>query len=398
MKNILLSAFRCNPSKGSEFLNGWNWAIGLAKEGFNVHVLTQINHEEDINKHAKIQNLTFHYIKPPFNSEKLYSYSLYLYYILWQWKAYKKGKQLHKLYDFHRIQHVSWGSIQQGSFLYKLRVPLIFGPAGGAQKAPEDFKSYFLNHWNTEVKRNIVSKLFFYLNPACKTMLKKSFVVLVSNQDTKIFAKKGGAKNVELTLDAALPDSFFPDAFILRSPTTKTCKILWVGRFLPRKGLLMILDIMDKLKEYNGIKLTIVGDGEMREEAEKKMNELQLNNSVNFVGKVPFSEVQSYYQSHDLFLFTSLRDSCPAQLIEAMAYNLPVITLDLHGQGQIVSDKTGIKIPLTGPENTVKEVAKAIINILNNPVLYKKISESAFTFSRNQVWHKKIAEHVKKHY
>ncbi len=40
MKRILISAFACQPNKGSEFNVSWNWPLGLAKLGYEVHCLT----------------------------------------------------------------------------------------------------------------------------------------------------------------------------------------------------------------------------------------------------------------------------------------------------------------------------------------------------------------------
>ncbi|WP_159522012.1 glycosyltransferase family 4 protein [Sunxiuqinia indica] len=401
MKNVLLSAFSCNPYKGSESANGWNWSVGIVQQGFNVHVLTRKESKEDIERHPMVDNLSFHYISFPFGMERLYSFSkptMYLYYLLWQWKAYLIGKKLNKKLHFHRVHHVSWGSIQQGSFLYKLKVPFIFGPSGGGQKAPETFKDYFLSHWETEEKREKVSQFLFKYNPACRNMLKNASAVLVSNKDTEQFVRKGGAKKVYFTLDAALANSFFPSKFIKRSPSIDHLKLLWVGRFMPRKGLLLVLEVMSILKPYKGITLTVVGDGEMKEDVKLKASELGLGDNVSFTGMVPLSEVRSYYESHDLFLFTSLRDSCPAQLMEAMAFNLPIVTLDLHGQGQIVTDETGIRIPLGEPETVVRQLADAIVSLASDSSRYQSMSKAAFEFSRKQTWDIKIKDVINNFY
>ena len=111
-----------------------------------------------------------------------------------------------------------------------------------------------------------------------------------------------------------------------------------------------------------------------------------------------YENVREYYLSHEAFLFTSLRDSCPLQLIEAMAYNLPIITLDLHGQGQIVTSETGIKITLSDPKTVVKELATAIIDLSNNPRKYQDLSMSAYEFAREQMWDNKINDTVKRFY
>lgn len=392
-KNILVSAFACNPLQGSEAANGWNWSTGLVQHGFEVHTITRNINREGVEKHGPVPGLTVHYLELPFGLERLYCFSqatMYLYYILWQWMAYRLAKKLNKLLGFHRIHHVSWGSIQLGSYLYRLNVPFIFGPVGGGQHAPEAFKEYFLQHWSAEEKRKKVSRLLLKYNPGCRRMLKRAHAVLVSNQDTQKIAKSVGAKNVVPILDAALPDTFFPPKFIERFPSIDKIKLLWVGRFLPRKGILLTLEVMQMLKPYPGITLTIVGDGPMRGAADLKAKELGLQYQVTFVGSVSFAEVRDYYANHDLFIFTSLRDSCPSQLIEAMAFNLPVVTLDLHGQSQIVTPETGIKIAINTPEIVVQQLADAIVDLSNDPKRYSALSRAAYRFAKEQTWKNKI--------
>ena len=82
-----------------------------------------------------------------------------------------------------------------GSFLYRLNVPFIFGPAGGGQHAPEAFKQYFLDFWQSELQRKKVSDLMVKYNPACKNMVENAHAVLVSNPDTMALAKSIGARN-----------------------------------------------------------------------------------------------------------------------------------------------------------------------------------------------------------
>ena len=94
--------------------------------------------------------------------------AIYGVYLSWHLLAYRKAKKLHKQIGFDIAHHVSWGSIQMGSFFYKLDIPFIFGPAGGGQVAPIAFKAYFKDKWALEEKREKVSNLLVKYNPACK--------------------------------------------------------------------------------------------------------------------------------------------------------------------------------------------------------------------------------------
>ncbi|RZL44001.1 MAG: glycosyltransferase [Pedobacter sp.] len=323
---------------------------------------------------------------------------MYLYYIMWQWLAYKKGKSLHKTYKFSLCHHVTWGSIQLGSFMYKIAIPFIFGPAGGGQKSSVAFKKYFGSAWAEEEKREKISKLMFKFNPACKTMLKKAKSILVSNPDTANAVKAQGLTNYISALDAALPLDFFPENFKTKELKQNTLNLLWVGRFLPRKGILLILEVMEKLKSFPGIKLTVVGDGQQRDLFLESIKEKELEKNVIWEGNIPFNEVKTMYQNHDVFFFTSLRDSGPTQLVEAMAYGMPVVTINIHGQSFIVSDKTGFRCGCETPEQAIEELYNSILKLYNNQELVTSMSREANSFALKQTWQNKIKTVIEQSY
>ena len=65
---ILLSAYACEPNKGSEPGVGWNWAINLTKLGHDVTVLTRKNNKSSINKMIKknkLKSIKFEYYDLP---------------------------------------------------------------------------------------------------------------------------------------------------------------------------------------------------------------------------------------------------------------------------------------------------------------------------------------------
>src|SRR5579862_1701192 len=125
MKKILLSAYACQPFKGSEFNTNWNWVNGLANLGYEVHCLTLKSNQPFIEQVRTPENLHFQYVELPFGLEVIHKISeaaLYIHYLIWQWLAYKRGKALHKKHCFELVHHVGWSSIQLGSFLYKLNI------------------------------------------------------------------------------------------------------------------------------------------------------------------------------------------------------------------------------------------------------------------------------------
>jgi glycosyltransferase involved in cell wall biosynthesis len=401
MKKVLLSAFACDPTRGSEPSCGWNWAEGLARKGFEVHCITRETSRAGIETQMLPPNLKFNYVRLPFGMENLYGASqpaMYLYYILWQWKAYKLAKALHKANGFDMTHHVTWGNLQLGSFMYKLGIPLVFGPAGGGQMAPAAFKEYFGEAWTSEQQRERVSRLLLRFNPACNTMLKKAAVVLASNEDTLRIAKSKGAGNISLALDVGVPDWFFPKQNAPKVLQESRLKLLWVGRFMPRKGLMLLLDVMKELKDYPGITLTVVGDGITKEAFLDRLKQYALEDTVHWKGRVPFSEVGSEYADHDVFLFTSLRESGGVQLVEAMAYGMPVVTLDLHGPGLIVDANRGFKCACGTPAIAIESLKAAILALYDSPDLVGRLSQGSYEFAASQGWQKRIDTTVSQFY
>jgi len=159
-----------------------------------------------------------------------------------------------------------------------------------------------------------------------------------------------------------------------------------------------VLDVMNRLKSYHQIKLTVVGYGEMQEIIEQRISDYGLTDTVHLTGKVPHQEVRTYYASHDVFFFTSLRDSNGVQLMEAMAFGMPIVTLNLHGQAVLVNDDTGIRCTIASPEDAINELKEALLNLYNDPAKVTRMSEAAIKFARTQTWAEKITGIVKDYY
>src|SRR5262249_36069867 len=95
---ILLSAFACEPNRGSELGVGWNWALSLAQTGHQVVVLTRFTSRpaiEEVMKNAPPGlKLWFEYfdVPEPFRWER--RGPLHLHVVLWQWLAARFAQKL----------------------------------------------------------------------------------------------------------------------------------------------------------------------------------------------------------------------------------------------------------------------------------------------------------------
>ena len=68
-------------------------------------------------------------------------------------------------------------------------------------------------------------------------------------------------------------------------------------------------------------------------------------------------EVYDEYRRSDLFVFTSMRETVPTVIIEALAAGLPVVYLDHHGLRDMVPPQCGVGIAVTTPRRVIADLA-----------------------------------------
>jgi len=360
---ILISAYACEPGAGSEGGYGWNYASELAKRGHEVHAIVPAQWSEGVGRElacAPIDNLAFHFVREREWPMRLgWTFGSALRYFLWQWDASKTALKLDATHDFEVIHHVSYGTLLGGSFMWRLGKPFVFGPVGGGQTAPPAFLSYFGSFRRSEALRAVLTKYLWHLDwPAIKAA-RSAHVVLAANRETAILAGRMGARRVESMFDVYLPDYVVPPTPTMRM-SREPVRLLWVGRLLARKGQRLTVEALNLVPASVPVELEIVGDGPVETEFRDWLADTNLVHPVKLRGRIPWSEVHRAYDSADVFIFTSLRDTVGIQLLEAMAHALPVITLDHQGAADLVPDEAGIKVPVTSPSETRQAIATAI--------------------------------------
>jgi glycosyltransferase involved in cell wall biosynthesis len=360
---VLISAYACEPGAGSESGHGWNYSSELAKRGHEVHAIVPLQWSEAVEREvarASKNKLIFHYVREREWPLRLgWTVGSALRYFLWQWDASTTAIGLDAAHEFDVVHHVSYGTLLGGSFMWRLGKPFVFGPAGGGQTAPRAFLSYFGSFRRAEILRTVMTKYLWFLDwPAVKAVRSAS-VVLASNRETAILARRMGAKRVEDMLDVYLSDDLIPP-----SPITRTAhapvRLLWVGRLLARKGQRLTVEALNLVPDSVPIELEIVGDGPVEEEFRGWLAEASLVHPVKLTGRISWGEVHRAYDRADVFILTSLRDTVGIQLLEAMAHSLPVITLNHQGAAELVPDHAGIKVSVTSPAKTRQGIATAI--------------------------------------
>jgi glycosyltransferase involved in cell wall biosynthesis len=387
--NVLLIGHACGPGMGSEPGNTWNWAQQMSRR-HRVWVLTHPYHRSRVDAFLTENpnpNLQFIWITPkswfdPWHPERD-ERGIRIHYFLWLSEAYRAAQRLCRETTFDIAHHVSWGAVGAPPPIWRLPIPAVWGPIGGGQCVPLSFLSYFgWRSWIEILRTGYVKALRF--SPRLRKAVRSSAVIFATNKDTELLLKRIAGGKVRPLLDTALPLDRVPADLPARK-SLREFTLLWAGRLEPRKGLALALRAMARVR-LNPANLLIAGSGALRGKHEALAAELGLTSRVKFLGFVPYDRMESVFESAHVFLFTSLRDSSGAVVLEAMAHGLPILTLNHQGVGTFVPDNAGIKVPVTTPEETAQALASAIDELGGSDHRCRDMQLAAWTFAKEQTW------------
>ena len=136
------------------------------------------------------------------------------------------------------------------------------------------------------------------------------------------------------------------------------------------------------------VRLTMLGGGSEGRAWRGLARELGIEQAVDWIDRVDHCRMSEIYLSHDALLFPSLHDSSGNVVLEALAYGLPVICLDLGGPGEFVDDRCGRVIATGGrsASGCAHALALAIEDMSRSPVLCRRLGDGARARAANFLW------------
>lgn len=116
-------------------------------------------------------------------------------------------------------------------------------------------------------------------------------------------------------------------------------RFTYVGYFGKHKGVIHILEALEKSKLKDKIQLNLVGGGEEIYAYQQFIKQHKLKDYVKFWGKLPNSEIQTAYEETDVYVMASIwPENQPVTITEAMICGKPVIASKLGGNVELVQD------------------------------------------------------------
>ena len=153
-----------------------------------------------------------------------------------------------------------------------------------------------------------------------------------------------------------------------------------IGRMSEQKNYLFTLDVFgDYVKKHPEDKLFLVGNGELREKIDEKINELHLNNNATILEYR--NDVDGLLQMADYFLMPSLFEGLSVAAVEAQA----------SGIRCLLSDKCDQNVNITGlceflPLEKEAWIAKMEEDLTLRPYTKEDIIKAGFDVNTTAKW------------
>lgn len=152
-------------------------------------------------------------------------------------------------------------------------------------------------------------------------------------------------------------------------------KIISLARFDDLKQIDHMIEIMSYvIKENSDIQLYVYGEGKLREDLERLIEEKNLGNNVFLPGYI--EDIAKELNESVLYLSTSKVEGFPLAFLESMSYGVPIVSYDIkYGPKAIIKD--GLN-GLIVEKNNKKLMAEKIIKLIGNLNSLETLSNNAY--------------------
>jgi glycosyltransferase involved in cell wall biosynthesis len=378
---IFLSAYACEPDKGSEPGVGWRWAKGLASR-VELHLLTRESNRDAIEKAVaglpagdplKLVRFTYHDLSKSWLwLKKRGLLPTMAYYALWQWTACRRFARLADEADV--IHHLTFCTLLCPGFWKPKKAKFIIGPVG-APLVNHHYYPLFGPQERLQRLRGWLMERYHWL-PWLDQLLKRASAIVPANSDTKKLLEKRPYWIQATLLDTGAPKA--PIATAAGSPDG-VFRMMYAGQLERRKGLELSLRALSRVSSSSTSpwEFHVFGKGPDMARLQGMAQEMKIAERVKFQGAVPQSELMNRFGTMDAFLFTSIRDTSAGVNLEAMAHGLPIICIAHQGVADITDDACAERVEPGTIDYTLQALADSITSMAADPARRQRMGIAA---------------------
>ncbi len=174
----------------------------------------------------------------------------------------------------------------------------------------------------------------------------------------------------------------------------KKIRLIFFGRLFYIKGLTFLIDAMKEvIRKNKNIILDIYGEGPLKKVLEMKIKKYKMGEYINLHNFLLNKEIIQEVCNSDIAILPSLYEAFGIAYLEVMACGKPLIAFDYSFARNIIQNgKTGI---LVKPKDS-KELARAILKLVQDKKLRKKLGKNAYKTVKEQYdLAKEVNEYIK---
>ena len=380
--NYLLSAYSVKPYAGSEPGLGWYWLKELVKQKYKVFLVTESEFQKELDdwiKNENIENIEILYVSIGKLGRRLCwnqgSWIFYLFYRVWQFKAFLISLHKWRKIDFKFIYHLNMIGYRELGFQWMRKGIKILGPLGGMNSVSDGFDKSFKNKIIRKLKHNL-NFISFY-DPFVLKALNESNFILAANSKSQYELNRRGFNPILLNETGV-------DDYSEYNSETKDYDIIFVGKLVERKQPDLFIEVVKKISKHKkDIKSLIIGDGPLLETLQNQIKKEKL--SVELRIKVERREVLRCMGKSKIMLFPSIDEGTPWVVLEALSVGIPVLSHNCCGMADIIDNEFLIS-PISF-DNSVSEFSSLVLENLKSTSFNYDVSK--------HFWNKKIDNYIK---
>ncbi|MDF1700395.1 MAG: glycosyltransferase [Planctomycetota bacterium] len=397
---VLLSAFACDPARGSEDAVGWGWARAIARH-HEVHVITAAFQRERIeawlgDHPGDDVGMTFHYVPPRrFHYRPTPRWTriensalkplMNLAYAQWMRDAGTLARSLDEEHDYDLVHLVTYVGYRFPGTYYRMGKPFVWGPIGGLENTPWRFLPRLgLYGGAYHAVRNVINGVQRRMLPSVRRAMRSTDLVIAATSGIRRQVERCYRRPAEVVCEVGLPGE------IAQGPTRRApgepLRIAWSGLHLPRKALPFLLEALARLPAAEAIELRVLGRGPCTKAWRARADALGVSGRVRWTGWIPREDALAEMRAAHVFVITSVEDLTSTVLVEALGHGLPVVCAEACGFGDVVDASCGITIPLTTPEAFVAGLAAAIATLAGDEERRRELARGALRRARDFTW------------
>ncbi|HRD67995.1 MAG TPA: glycosyltransferase family 4 protein [Candidatus Competibacter sp.] len=291
--------------------------------------------------------------------------------------------------DWDVIHAVTPVSPLAATRLHKLDRPLVLGPWNGGLGNPAHFPEIMRADaaWLYPLR-----KLGRLVDASAGSSRRAAAILTATRATVDSIWPRHRARCVPMLENGVDLEVFSPGPWPEPPGPARPLRLAFVGRFVPFKGVSMLLEAVARIKSELPVVLTLIGEGPLEAELRAKVQACGLDEQVRFSGgALPPAEVATQMRAAHLFCLPSVRESGGAVLLEAMACARPVTAVAFGGPAEVVDDGVGRALPDTGREAVIGGLVGVFRDVAAHPGAWRARGEEGLRRARERYgWEAKV--------